>query len=117
MEQVEKPSSTVPARPRVTPEGERANLLHPPAGTHPDGPPSSKLLPATPRVKPRKKFQLLDAFEKPIEWLIRLCGWSSIVGVIAIFIFIFREAAPMVPKLDWIYFFTSPRWIPNPAGD
>jgi ABC-type phosphate transport system permease subunit len=33
----------------------------------------------------------------------------------AIFIFIFKEAAPMVPKLDWIQFFTSPRWIPNPA--
>src|SRR5689334_9024177 len=21
----------------------------------------------------------------------------------------------MVPKLDWLHFFTSPRWIPNPA--
>jgi len=63
----------------------------------------------------RGKIRLLDRFEKPIEWLIRICGWSSIIGVCAIFFFIFREAAPMVPKLDWVHFFTSPRWIPNPA--
>src|SRR5207237_9604454 len=66
---------------------------------------------------PRKKFSLLDFFEKPIEALIRLCGWSSIIGIIAIFIFIFKEAAPTIPKLDWVHFFTSSRWIPNPAGD
>ena len=66
-------------------------------------------------VKKRRKFNLFDAVEKPTEWLIRLCGWSSIVGIAAIFLFIFKEAAPMVPKLDWVYFFTSPRWIPNPA--
>src|SRR5580765_2858468 len=63
----------------------------------------------------RRKFNFFDATEKPTEWLIRLCGWSSIVGLAAIFLFIFREAAPMVPKLNWVYFFTSPRWIPNPA--
>jgi len=63
----------------------------------------------------RRKFQFLDALELPTEWIIRLCGWSSIIGIAAIFLFIFREAAPMVPKLDWIHFFTSPRWIPNPG--
>ena len=63
----------------------------------------------------RRKFRVLDALEKPIELLIRICGWSSIVGIVAIFLFIFKEAAPMVPRLDWIHFFTSPRWIPNPA--
>lgn len=76
------------------------------------GPPEAR-----PGGPPRKRFQFLDAFEKPIEWLIRLSGWSSIIGVVAIFIFIFREAAPMVPNLDWVHFFTSPRWIPNPGGD
>jgi phosphate transport system permease protein len=64
---------------------------------------------------PGKKFRFLHLFEKPIEWVIKLCGWSSIIAIIAIFLFIFREAAPMVPKLDWVNFFTSPRWIPNPA--
>ncbi len=63
----------------------------------------------------RRKFRVLDALEKPIEWIILVCGWSSIIGIAAIFLFIFKEAAPMVPKLDWIHFFTSPRWIPNPA--
>jgi phosphate transport system permease protein len=63
----------------------------------------------------RQILRAFDLLERPIEWLIRLCGWSSIIGVIAIFIFIFKEAAPMLPKLDWAYFFTSPRWIPNPA--
>jgi phosphate transport system permease protein len=66
----------------------------------------------TPR---RSLWRLVDKLETPIEWLIRLCGWSSILGVVAIFIFIFKEAAPMVPKLDWIEFFTSTEWIPHPA--
>jgi len=64
----------------------------------------------------RARFQLLDRLEKPIEWLIRACGWSSIIGIAAIFIFILKEAAPMVPKLDWIYFFTNSRWIPAPGS-
>jgi phosphate transport system permease protein len=34
---------------------------------------------------------------------------------LAIFVFIFKEAAPLVPRLDWIHFFTSTRWIPAPA--
>jgi ABC-type phosphate transport system permease subunit len=63
----------------------------------------------------RRKFSFFDAIEKPFEWLIRICGWSSIIGIIAIFVFIFKEAAPMIPKLDWWTFFTSSRWIPNPG--
>jgi phosphate transport system permease protein len=63
----------------------------------------------------RRKLRLLDRLEKPLEWIIRICGWSSIIGLIAIFLFILKEAAPMMPKLDWVHFFTSPRWIPNPA--
>ncbi len=63
----------------------------------------------------RRKFSFLDATEKPTEWIIRICGWSSIIGIAAIFLFILREAAPMVPELNWVQFFTSSRWIPNPA--
>lgn len=62
-----------------------------------------------------KKSGFLDYAEKPIEWLIWMCGWSSIIGIAAIFIFIFIEAWPMIPKLNWVEFFTSSRWIPNPA--
>ncbi len=67
-------------------------------------------------VRSPQRFNLLDVLEKPTEWLIRLCGWSSIIGIVAIFLFIFKEAVPMLPKLDWIYFFASPRWIPNPGA-
>jgi ABC-type phosphate transport system permease subunit len=70
--------------------------------------------PATTKPK-RQRFALHKAVEKLIEALIRLCGWSSIIAIFAIFLFIFREAAPMVPKLNWVEFFTSSRWIPNPA--
>ena len=41
--------------------------------------------------------------------------WACIFGLAAIFLFIFKEAAPMVTKLNWVHFFTSPRWIPNPG--
>ena len=75
----------------------------------------TKPMPGPAPARACKKFRVLDALEKPIEFIIRVCGWSSIIGIAAIFIFIFKEAAPMVPKLDWIQFFTSPRWIPNPA--
>src|SRR5213592_362098 len=74
-------------------------------------------MPGPSPARARKRFRVLDALEKPIEFIIRICGWSSIIGIAAIFIFIFKEAAPMVPKLDWVHFFTSSRWIPNPAGD
>ncbi len=50
-----------------------------------------------------------------IEFLIRTCGWSSIICVAAIFIFILREAAPILPRLNWVEFFTTTNWRPNPA--
>src|SRR4051794_36052957 len=52
----------------------------------------------------RTVIGLTDRLEKPIEWIIRICGWSSIIGILAIFVFIFKEAAPLVPRLDWIHF-------------
>jgi phosphate transport system permease protein len=56
----------------------------------------------------------LDAAEPAIEWLIRLCGWSSIFFVFSIFFFVFREAAPaLFGKLNLIEFFTSARWQPS----
>ena len=89
--------------------------------------PVSQRAPVNAPVAPLRKVQrsrnvfrylgvVMDKLEKPIEWLIRICGWSSIIGILAIFVFILREAAPMIPKLDWLHFFTSPRWIPAPAS-
>lgn len=52
--------------------------------------------------------------EPAIELLIRLCGWSAILFVFAIFFFVFREAAPILTgKLNLIEFFTSARWQPS----
>ncbi|MCA9247258.1 MAG: phosphate ABC transporter permease subunit PstC [Planctomycetales bacterium] len=58
--------------------------------------------------------RLLDWSEPLVEWTIRLCGWSSILFVLAIFFFVFREAWEMLTgKLDWVEFFTSAEWRPD----
>jgi len=44
---------------------------------------------------------------------VRLCGYSAILFVLAIFVFVFLEAAPVLPKLDWYEFFTSIQWRPT----
>jgi phosphate transport system permease protein len=49
------------------------------------------------------------------EGVIRLCGYSAILFVFAIFFFVFREAAPIFGKLNWIEFFTSEKWLPTSA--
>jgi phosphate transport system permease protein len=55
-----------------------------------------------------------DFMEPAVEWAIRLCGWSAILFVFAIFFFVFREAAPMVfGGLDLAEFFGSPNWRPS----
>ena len=52
--------------------------------------------------------------EPLIELVIRLCGWSAILFVIAIFFFIFRVAAPMLfGGLNLVEFFTSINWQPS----
>jgi phosphate transport system permease protein len=52
--------------------------------------------------------------EPLIELVIRLCGWSAILFVIAIFFFIFRVAAPMLfGGLNLAEFFTSINWQPS----
>jgi len=57
---------------------------------------------------------LLDRTEPLVEAVIRLCGWSAILFVFAIFFFIFREAAPVLfGKLDLVEFFTSAQWQPS----
>jgi phosphate transport system permease protein len=52
--------------------------------------------------------------EPVIEWAIHLCGWSAILFVAAIFIFILREAAPVLfGGLNLVDFFTSVNWQPS----
>lgn len=55
-----------------------------------------------------------DRAEPAVEWLVRLCGWSAIFFVFAIFVFVFREAAPMLGgRLNLVEFLTSPNWQPS----
>jgi phosphate transport system permease protein len=56
---------------------------------------------------------LADATERPVEWLIRLCGYSAILFVFGIFFFVFREALPVLGKLDFREFFASQQWRPT----
>lgn len=53
--------------------------------------------------------------ERVIEAGIRVAGWSTILCVAAIFVFVVREAVPVLPKLDLVELLTSTRWIPSPA--
>ncbi len=48
-----------------------------------------------------------------MEVLIRVCGWSAILFVFAIFYFVFREALPLLGRLNYVEFFTSPNWRPD----
>ena len=60
------------------------------------------------------KRRLSSISEPLIEWTIRLCGWSAIFFVFAIFFFVFREAAPVLfGELDLAEFFTSINWRPD----
>ena len=59
--------------------------------------------------------RLLDRAEPLIRGVIYVSGWSSILFVGAIFFFIFKEAAPILPHVDWGRFLFENRWIPNPA--
>ena len=59
---------------------------------------------------------IADRMEPVVEWVIRLCGWSAILFVFAIFFFVFRVAAPtLFGDLNLVEFFTSPNW--QPASD
>src|SRR6266566_3761753 len=54
-----------------------------------------------------------DRCEPGIEWLIRICGWSAIFFVLAIFLFVLLEGAPALGSLNLKEFFTSTDWRPT----
>src|SRR5215210_3878456 len=47
----------------------------------------------------------LDMGEPVIEWIIRICGWSAILFVMAIFVFVFVEGAPALTQISLKEFF------------
>jgi phosphate transport system permease protein len=62
----------------------------------------------------RLSQRVLDRSELPVEWLIRLCGWSAILFVSAIFFFVFKEGAPaLLGLLNLHEFFSSVNWRPD----
>ena len=77
------------------------------------GRPSSAAVAPGPRAQ-RRRWEIL--FERGIELFIRLCGISAIVFVFAIFFFVFREGAPILPKLDLQKFLFTPYWYPTSLG-
>lgn len=69
---------------------------------------------------PARRWSLLRTFhlavdrcEPVVEWIIRICGWSAILFVFAIFFFVFREGSAALWELDLWEFFTSPNWRPD----
>jgi phosphate transport system permease protein len=57
---------------------------------------------------------VLDRTEPIMELLIRLCGWSAILFVFAIFLFVFKEASPLLfGGMNFVEFFTSINWRPT----
>ena len=62
----------------------------------------------------RSRRRLATLTEPIVEWAIRICGWSSILFVFAIFFFVLREGFPvLVGTLDIREFFTSVNWRPD----
>ncbi len=80
-------------------------------------------IPASDAGKPREvsamhrlAARLRSVPELAIEVLIRLCGYSAIFFVFAIFFFVLREGAPMLfGHMNLWSFFTSTDW--NPVGE
>ena len=55
-----------------------------------------------------------DRTEPVVEWIIRLCGWSAIVFVFAIFFFVFLlRLSDALRQAELVEFFTSPAWRPT----
>jgi phosphate transport system permease protein len=65
-------------------------------------------------ILPQRSF-LSIAVEKLLELIIRLCGISAIIFVLAIFFFVFREALPIFfsHHFDLIKFLFSSEWYPT----
>lgn len=82
------------------------------------GPAEGTLEGQGPGLRPRPtRARWAIVAEAAFEGLIRLCGISAIFFVLAIFYFIFREAAPVLfsDNFDLREFLFSPQWYPTSA--
>lgn len=57
--------------------------------------------------------------ERVLEWIIGCCGISAIVFVLAIFFFVFKEAAPVLASKNFKLgqFLLSPEWYPTSVSN
>lgn len=87
----------------------------PPASDLPLSPPAADAVGPAPLAAPALGSRgWVRWAERLIEGLIYLCGWSAILFVLAIFFFVFIEAAPLaVQGFDFVEFFTSVNWRPT----
>src|SRR4030095_119794 len=74
------------------------------------------MLPTEAKFKRMRRRQWEVVGEKFIETVVRFCGVSAIIFVFAIFFFVFREAAPVLSKLDLQKFLFTPYWYPTSLG-
>jgi phosphate transport system permease protein len=73
-------------------------------------------IPAAPPVRRGRSFASLAA-ERTIELLIRACGFSAILFVFAIFLFVVGSCAEFVwNRLDLAQFLFSTEWVPTSVG-
>ncbi len=73
---------------------------------------------ATPRLSFLKRLMPARPGELVIETVIRLCGYSAVLFVLAIFIFVFREGYEFLAnRLDVVQFLTSTEWYPDSNGN
>lgn len=75
---------------------------------------SDSVFPSAPLQRPRRKAWAVLG-ERAFEVLIRLCGFSAIFFVLAIFFFVFREAAPLLFSHEFkpLEFLFSTKWYPT----
>ncbi len=78
--------------------------------------PTNRSSPAVPRAgkKPSRPVWAV-AGERALETLIRICGISAIIFVLAIFFFIFKEAMPLLfsGRFNLMEFLFSTQWYPT----
>ena len=77
----------------------------------PEAPTSAPALP----VRTARRSRWSVGGERAIEVLIRICGVSAIVFVLGIFVFVFKEALPILTKEDFSLsqFLFSEKWYPT----
>jgi phosphate transport system permease protein len=82
--------------------------------TQPSEPVNTPITAKTPVRPLQTRHGAKRPFERVIETFIFFCGITSILFVGLIFLFIFKEAFPLLLKYPWANFFLGKEWTPVP---